>query len=175
MKFDPHQVFRLVHIALGFAAFFFGAGAILLPKFSAKSSWHRWIGRSYAVAMLGSTAISIPLAIAEGSIFLLVIGLLTFVWVVGGWIALRRLRAQVIGKRISPSSRLRLHITLMGSSYIAAWTAFLVNVRPLGGGVVWMIMYAIAPSIIGSYLIARATARLSNLSRTRTVKLGSRS
>jgi len=55
-------------------------------------------------------------------------------------------------------------INLMGSSYIAAWTAFLINVQPLGGGTLLFTLYIAVPSIVGSVAIAWAIARNGRLS-----------
>ncbi len=167
MSAELHAVLRTVHIVLGAAGFVLGAAAVLLPKFSRKSFFHRWVGRSYAVSMLAMAGISVPLSIADQNVFLLVIGLLTLGWVAAGWVALRRAKKTATGRRLSPSGRLRWHVTWMGSSYIAAWTAFLVNVRPVGSDLPLMIVYSILPSIVGSILIARTTARLANPRKTK--------
>lgn len=167
MSVELHGVLRVVHIVLGAAGFFLGAAAVLLPKFSRKSFFHRWVGRSYAVSMLIMAAVSVPLSIADQNVFLLVIGLLTLGWVTAGWISMRRVKKAGLGRRLSPSSQLRWHVTWMGSSYIAAWTAFLVNVRPVGSSLPLMIIYSVLPSIVGSILIARTTARLTNTRKSR--------
>src|SRR5690348_293418 len=120
-----HLVLRAIHIVLGFGSFGLGAVVALFPKFGANSAWHRRLGRIYAVCMLGMAAISVPLAWRMGNAVLFTIGLLTLGWVTGGWLAIRAVRAA----RSAGSRRrllLHLHLSLMGSSYIAAWTAFLV-------------------------------------------------
>lgn len=157
---ELHTPFRIIHITLGFAGFVLGAVAIFLPKFTRRAVWHRRVGRAYAVAMLVMSAAALPPAIANGDIFLFVIGVLTLGWVAVGWIAIRRARSAGAGSR-GPLDlrRLRTHYTLMGSSYIAAWTAFLVNVQPLGETGPIMVVYAIAPTVVGSYLIARTSLR----------------
>jgi hypothetical protein len=150
-----------LHIALGACGFVLGAFAVALPKFGHGSVRHRWTGRAYAVCMLSMAFLSIPLSLRQSDGLLLVIGLLTIGWAAGGWIALRRaLRV----RHASPQAfagMLRIHVIMMGSSYIAAWTAFLVNVRPLGGGSAVSWLYILAPTIAGSLLIARATAGLA--------------
>jgi hypothetical protein len=172
MTVELHPILRMLHIVLGAAGFILGAAAILLPKFSKKSVWHRWIGRAYAVSMIAMALISIPLSIWGDNLFLLVIGIVTLFWVVGGWVALRRVRrSHPGGKPLPASDRLRWHVTWMGSSYIAAWTAFLVNVRPIGAELPWMIFYSIAPSIVGSFLIARTIVRLTNQRRRNAERL----
>lgn len=157
---DWQSVARGVHIVLGFSGFVLGAAAILSPKFGAGSNRHRWVGRAYAVCMLGMALVSLPLSLVESDYFLLIIGLLTLGWVVVGWRALRTYvkPAAERGGR-SKASLLRIHVTSMGSSYIGAWTAFLVNVEPFGSGGLLPAFYWIAPSIIGSVLIARTTSR----------------
>ena len=155
------QVMLVVHIALGFCAFVLGAVAVGAPKFGRANRWHRWPGRAYALCMVGMAALSVPLSLQSGNRVLLIIGLLTLVWAAGGWIAIR------LALRVRRSSRhrfagmLRMHVVLMGSSYIAAWTAFLVNVRPLGGGPSLFWLYALGPTVIGTVFITRATARVA--------------
>ena len=153
------SIILTLHVALGFAGFMLGALAIALPKFGLSSRWHRRVGRTYAVCMVGMASLSVPLSLRANDFFLLVIGLLTLSWVAGGWIALR------LALRVRESDRhrfatlLRTHIVLMASSYIAAWTAFLVNVRPLGSAPLLFWVYAVGPSVIGTVLISRASAR----------------
>ena len=164
MAFDLHPILRILHIVLGFVGLFSGTAAILLPKFNKRSGLHRWVGRTYAVSMIGMGLTAIPLSIWGESIFLLVIGIVTLFWVIAGWAALRRVRRSLPGA-IPASMRLRWHVTWMSSSYIAAWTAFLVNVRSLGDGLAWMIFYSAVPSIIGTVLIGRTLARFTNQRR----------
>ena len=163
MTIELHPTLRILHIVLGFAGLLTGAAAVLLPKFRKTAVWHRWVGRVYAVSMIGMSVISIPISIWSENTVLLVIGIVTLLWVIGGWVALRRVRKTQPGRgQIKASTRLRWHVTWMSSSYIAAWTAFLVNVRPVGDSLPWMIVYGSLPSIIGSLLIARTLARLTN-------------
>ena len=106
--------------------------------------------------------LSIPLSVRQGNWLLLIIGVLTLLWVIGGWWALcRSLRARAAGEAQEAGLWLGRHINLMGSSYIAAWTAFLVNVQPLGGGGVLFALYIAVPSVVGSVAIARAMAKHS--------------
>jgi hypothetical protein len=158
---ETYSVMRVLHIALGFGGFVFGAVAIALPKFGRNAPWHRWIGRTYAVCMLGMALLSLPLSMRENDFFLLTIGVLTLSWVAGGWIALRRaLRARYVNPQVF-ARMLRTHIALMGSSYIAAWTAFLVNVRPLGNDPLLFWLYALGPTIVGTVFLSRASARFA--------------
>ncbi len=155
-----HTVLRAAHILFGMGGFLLGAFAIFLPKFGRNSRWHRLVGRGYGVNMVGMGVLSIPLSVRQGDWLLLVIGVLTLFWVVGGWWALRRLlRARSAGQPEAASLWLGRHINLMGSSYIAAWTAFLVNVQPLGGGALLFTLYIAVPSIVGSIAIRQAITR----------------
>ena len=150
------------HVALGFAGFILGAIALSLPKFGRASRWHRLAGRAYSVCMLGMAALSVPLALRANDYLLLIIGLLTLGWVAGGWVALRlALRARE-SNRQTFARMLRMHIILMSSSYIGAWTAFLVNVRPLGSGPLLFWGYALGPTLVGTVFITRASARFAN-------------
>lgn len=161
MPGDTHAIMLALHIALGFSGFVLGAVAIALGKFGRQAYRHRWVGRLYTVAMLGMALLSVPLSLIQNDYFLLSIDLLTLAWVVGGWIALRqalRVRStnrQLFGKLI------QTHIIFMGSSYIAAWTAFLVNARPLGEHALVFWLYALGPSVIGTLLITRSAARFA--------------
>ena len=159
MSQEMHLMMRVAHILLGFGGFVLGALAVTLPKFGPAAAWHRWVGRVYTVCMLTMAALSVPLSLRQGNYLLLLIGLLTLSWVAGGWIALGlRRRACREGKQALATSLLLTHIILMGSSYLSAWTAFLINVHPLGAGSVVFWLYALGPTLIGTLLIRR-TAR----------------
>ena len=159
MVLEIYSLILILHIALGFGGFILGAIALALPKFGRTSRWHRRVGRAYALCMVGMAVLSLPLSLGENDYFLLVIGLLTLGWVTGGWIALRlALRARQ-SNRQTFATMLRTHIILMGSSYIAAWTAFLVNVRPLGSAPLLFWVYALGPTVVGTVFISRASAR----------------
>ncbi len=158
MSTEMHLWMRLAHITCGFIGFGLGILAIVLPKFGRKALWHRWIGRVYAIFMLVMAVLSVPLSLRGSDVFLLIIGLLTLSWVAGGWIALRlSLKAQHSGQSLRANRWLLTHIALMGSSYIGAWTAFLVNVRPFGNTSTIFWFYALGPTIIGTIFIRRAT------------------
>lgn len=160
MSFPLHTVMLAVHVLLGLGGFVLGGLALLLPKFGPRSRGHRLVGRAYAVSMLGMSLLSIPLAAGQGDVLLLVIGVLTLLWVALGWGALLRfLRVRARGQREAAGRWLGWHINLMGSSYIAAWTAFLVNVEPLGSHPALFAAYVAVPSLVGSVLIARALRR----------------
>jgi hypothetical protein len=159
MGLEAQSTILTLHIALGFAGFMLGAIAIALPKFGRTIRWHRRAGRAYALCMLGMGVLSVPLSLRANDYFLLIIGLLTLAWVAGGWIALRLALRARRANRHTFATMLRTHIVLMGSSYIAAWTAFLVNVRPLGGAPLLFWVYALGPTVIGTVFISRASAR----------------
>lgn len=165
MSFPLHTVMLVVHVLLGLGGFVLGGLALILPKFGARSRGHRLVGRAYAVSMLGMSLLSVPLAASQGNVLLLVIGVLTVLWVALGWGALFQfLRARARGQPETAGRWLGGHINLMGSSYIAAWTAFLVNVEPLGTHPALVTAYVALPSLVGSVLIARAIRRQGRVS-----------
>ena len=160
MSPEMHLMMRVTHIMLGFGGFVLGSLTLALPKFGRAAALHRWSGRVYGVCMLAMAGLSVPLSLRRGDYFLLTIGLLTLSWVAGGWIALGlRRRALREAKQALAANLLLTHIALMGSSYIGAWTAFLVNVRPLGTGLLVFWLYALGPTLIGTLLIRRTTRR----------------
>lgn len=159
IELEVQAIILTVHIALGFGGFMLGAIAITLPKFGRTSRWHRQVGRAYALCMVGMAALAVPLSLWTNDYFLLSIGLLTLGWVAGGWVALRLALRVRESNRQTFAIRLRTHIILMGSSYIAAWTAFLVNVHPLGSTPFLFWVYTLGPTVIGTVFISRATAR----------------
>jgi hypothetical protein len=156
---DWNAAARWVHVLTGYGAFGFGLVAALLPKFGRGATWHRWIGRGYATCMLISSGLSIPIAARVGNTVLLVIGLLTFPAAAAAWIAIRRRRSP----NTSAAARRRLlrsHMVLMGASYIAAWTAFLLNNPIFGDGTPWhRYFYMFGPTVIGSAAISIAAHR----------------
>ena len=148
-----------LHVITGSLGFALGIGALLLPKFGLKAVWHRVVGRVYGMVMLIMSILSIPLAVQSQSTVLLVLGIFTLALVSGGW-------AAIWGWRGAPNAyqkrrTLRRHIILMSASYIGAWTAFLVNVQPLGGGSPLFWFYALGPTLVGIVLIARRVRQLS--------------
>ena len=117
--------------------------------------------------MLTMAALSVPLSLHQGNYLLLTIGLLTLSWVAGGWIALGlRRRACREGKQALATSLLLTHIILMGSSYLSAWTAFLINVRPLGTDPMVIWLYALGPTLIGTLLIRRTARHYAHATST---------
>lgn len=156
---NPTDPMLLLHVLSGSAGFLLGAGALLLPKFGPRAALHRSVGRAYAAAMLLMSVLSIPLALRQGDALLLVIGVVTLGWVAGGVQAIRARRGHP--DRARAGALLSRHVLFMGSSYIGAWTAFLVNVEPLGEGGALFWLYALGPTVIGSVLIARRLRGLS--------------
>lgn len=146
-------VAKWVHIGLGGAGFVLGLVALAAPKFGRWRVVHRLAGRTYAVAMLGMAALSVPLAVSLGSPPLVVIGCLTLVAVALGWHAVRVVRAGGAGH--NAHRLLRRHVTLMGASYIAAWTAFLLTNPVFATGNWWDDpLHRYGPTVVGSGLIA---------------------
>lgn len=167
---NPHDLMLGVHILMGAGGFLLGLAALLLPKFGPRALWHRRVGRVYAVCMLIMGALSVPLAWQGGSVVLFVIGWLTLGWVGGGWWAIRRaVASRRAGNTEGAAKWLQTHVTLMGSSYIGAWTAFLLNVEPLGAGGTVFWVYALGPTVLGTVLIARSNRRLQVRGVTRAV------
>ncbi|MEF2280139.1 DUF2306 domain-containing protein [Deinococcus sp. YIM 134068] len=167
---NPHDLMLGVHVLAGAGGFLLGLAALLLPKFGPRAVWHRRVGRVYAVCMLLMAVLSVPLAWQGGSVLLLVIGLLTLGWVGVGWWAIWRMRAaRRAGNAGRAAGWLQTHVTMMGSSYIGAWTAFLVNVEPLGQGGVAFWLYALGPTVLGTVLIARSNSRLQGQRVARAV------
>jgi uncharacterized membrane protein YozB (DUF420 family) len=154
---------RWLHIGLGTLGFVLGLAAALLPKAGKNRAWHRNVGRTYAAAMLISAGLSVPLAIGLGSTVLFVVGVLTFLSLVLGWRAIVIVRS---GRAAHRSKRLlRRHIALMGSSYIAAWTAFvLTNPIITVPGPLNRPLHLFGPTVIGSFFIARSIRRWAPLS-----------
>ena len=158
---DWQPLGRQLHIGLGASGFGLGLIALLVPKFGPRCVWHRVVGRMYAVAMLGMAALSVPLAVRLGSGVLLVIGVLTLAAVTFGWLAIRQFQ-----KGPPRFGRLRRHVILMGASYIAAWTAFLLTNPIVRLGDPWdRPLHMLGPTVVGTVLI---TVALRRLRRTRS-------
>ena len=149
---------RWLHIGLGTAGFVLGAIAVLAPKWGRAGTVHRYVGRVYAVCMLGMAALSVPLAVGLGSNILFVIGVLTFAAVAFGWRAIRLVARG--GATVDRGRLLRRHVTLMGASYISAWTAFLLTnpILRIDPSVDrWVHMFG--PAVIGGALISYTLRR----------------
>ncbi|MGL4424065.1 MAG: DUF2306 domain-containing protein [Gemmataceae bacterium] len=150
---DIHLIARWLHIGLGGCGFVLGMIAVLAPKFGARRRVHRFAGRAYAIAMILSTGLSIPLAFRMGNRILFIIGILTTIAVILGWWAIRLLRTK--SARLSPGRALKVHLQLMCGSYIAAWTAFLLTNPIFAIGSQWdTTIHMFGPTVVGSILIA---------------------
>ncbi|MEZ6142695.1 MAG: hypothetical protein R3B84_19205 [Zavarzinella sp.] len=150
MAADIHQIARWLHIASGTGGFVLGFLVACAPKFGPLGRFHRYLGRLYAICMLLMAILSIPLAYRLGSEILLIIGVLTTLAILFGWQAIRTFKS---GKASLRS--LRRHIILMGASYIAAWTAFLLTNPVLATGQ-WFDphLHRYGPTVVGTLLIS---------------------
>lgn len=149
---DLARIARWLHIGMGSVGFVLGLIAIIAPKYGPRRFIHVYVGRIYAIAMLGMAILSVPLAWRLGSTPLLVIGTLTVLAVALGWRAIRIVRA---GQAGGQTRRLmRRHVILMGSSYIAAWTAFLLT-NPLFAMGEWWDgpVHRFGPTVVGTLII----------------------
>ncbi|MFI7282124.1 hypothetical protein ACIBOV_17880 [Micromonospora chersina] len=142
-----HTVLVAVHAASGTAGLLLALPVLLAPK---RRGRHTLLGRAYAGAAVGLSLSAFGLFADDPARLwgLAVLGALTLGWLVGGlWFARRRpARLGGRGWRI-------WHLNLMGSTVIAFVTGFAVQMT--GGHLAaWL-----APTVLGSLLIARATAR----------------
>ncbi|MFE9959763.1 hypothetical protein [Micromonospora sp. NPDC005299] len=142
-----HTVLVVLHAASGTVGLLLALPVLLAPK---RRGRHTLLGRVYAGAAVGLSLSAFGLfAYDPGRLWgLAVLGALTLGWLVGGlWFARRRPRG--LGGR---GWRI-WHFNLMGSTVIAFVTGFAVQMT--GGHLVaWL-----APTVLGSLLIARTTAR----------------
>lgn len=133
-----------VHIAAGSLGLLVGPFAMLAPK---RRGRHPNLGRVYqgSTAALCLSAFGL-VAYRPGLWWLGVIAAATWAAALGGWWVARR----------RPPGWVVWHLNLMCSSYISFVTAFLAVNLGLGSPVAW-----IAPTLVGTPLIARANARVS--------------
>ncbi|MFU8870572.1 hypothetical protein [Micromonospora sp. SL4-19] len=142
-----HTVLVVIHAASGTVGLLLAVPVLLAPK---RRGRHTLLGRIYAGAAVGLSLSAFGLfAYHPARLWgLALLGALTLGWLVGGlWFARRRPR--VMGGR---GWRI-WHLNLMGSTVIAFVTGFAVQMSD-GHLVAWL-----APTVVGSFLIARATAR----------------
>jgi hypothetical protein len=131
------------HIAAGATGLLLGPLAMRAPK---QRGRHTQLGRAYqaATAVLCATAVGMALLDFGALWWLGLIGVATEAAALGGWwTASRRFRGW-----------LPVHLQLMCGSYISFVTAFLVV--NWSSPIAWVL-----PTIIGSPLIALATARVT--------------
>ncbi|MDG4802834.1 hypothetical protein [Micromonospora sp. WMMD980] len=137
----------LIHAACGATGLLLALPVLLASK---RRGRHTRLGWAYTVATLGLSLSAFGLfALDPARLWgLAVLGTLTLGWLVGGvWIARRRPpRLGARGWRI-------WHLNLMGSTVIAFVTGFAVEMTD-GNLIAWF-----APTVVGSVLIARVTAR----------------
>jgi hypothetical protein len=137
-----HTVLLVIHVAAGSLGLVVGPLAMLAPK---RPRRHPWLGRCYVVLTAALCLSAVGLAALDPAVWWLgVIGVLTLAAAAGGWWVRRR----------RFSGWLVWHINLMCGSYISFVTAFLIVNLGLGSVIAW-----VAPTVVGSALIARATVR----------------
>ncbi|MFF5176012.1 hypothetical protein ACFY3U_25770 [Micromonospora sp. NPDC000089] len=142
-----HTVLVVIHAVSGATGLLLALPVVLAPK---RRGRHTLLGRVYAGAAvtLSLSAFGLFAYDPAGLWGLALLGALTLSWLVGGlWFARRRPAG--LGRR---GWRV-WHLNLMGSTIIAFVTGFAVQTTH-GNLVAWL-----APTVVGSALIARATAR----------------
>jgi hypothetical protein len=140
-----HTVLLVIHAVSGATGLLLAGPVLLAPK---RRGRHTLLGRAYAVTAVGLSLSAFGLfAYRPAELWgLAVLGALTLGWLIGGlWFARRR----PLGGR---GWRI-WHLNLMGSTVIAFVTGFAVQMTN-GNLVAWL-----APTLVGSALIARRTAR----------------
>jgi hypothetical protein len=160
---DLHAAGRWLHLASGFAAVGLGLAVMLLPKFGRFAGWHRWAGRLYAALIAAAASLGAALAYRRSNTYLTILGGVTFAVVAAGWLAALSARAATArGDRRTAADRLRLHIILMGASYVGAWSGFFAT-NPVFGtdSDAILLVYVFGPSIVGAVVIARSAMRLN--------------
>jgi hypothetical protein len=135
-------VLLVLHIAAGTAGLLLVVPVLFVPK---RRGWHPWLGRSYlgCTALLCLSAYGLVVYDPARLWPFVLIGTGTLACAAGGlWFALRR-----------PRGWTAPHLSLMSSSAISFVTAFalqMTHFNPLA----WIL-----PTVIGTPLIARRTAR----------------
>ena len=137
-----HTFVIMVHVTAGSLGLLVGPAAMLVPK---RPGRHPWLGRAYQGLTAALCLSAFGLVGYKPSLWWLgVIGAVTWAAALGGWWVRRR----------RFNGWLPWHIGLMCGSYISFATAFLVVNLGLGSPLAW-----IAPTVVGTPLIARATVR----------------
>ncbi|MGW5666695.1 hypothetical protein [Micromonospora sp. NPDC003776] len=137
----------VIHALSGISGLLLALPVLLAPK---RRGRHTRLGWAYAASALGLSLSALGLFALEPARLwgLAVLGALTLGWLIGGlWIARRRPR------RLGARGWRIWHLNLMGSTVIAFVTGFAVQMTD-GNLIAWL-----APTVIGSALIARRTAR----------------
>lgn len=144
-----HAVYLVLQVAGGAAGLLLAGPVLLAPK---RRGRHTALGRVYLVALAAMTVTAVALAAADPARLaaLAVIAVLTLAAALAGvWLVRSR-------PRLPGRGWLGWHLTLMCGSVISFVTAFAVVTT---GGAWWS--WAL-PSLVGSPLIARRTARLTS-------------
>jgi hypothetical protein len=142
-----HGVVIAVHVIAGSLGLLLAGPVLFAPK---RPGWHTVLGRTYAVAAVALCLSAFWMVAGEPRrLFGLgILGVLTLCWVAAGvWIA--RYKPRLSG----PGAWRIWHLNLMSSSVISFVTAFAVQVAD-GHWLAWIL-----PTVVGSPLIARRTAR----------------
>ncbi|MEU5938285.1 hypothetical protein ABZ807_03695 [Micromonospora sp. NPDC047548] len=142
-----HPLLVVIHAVSGTAGLLLALPVLLAPK---RRGRHTLLGRVYAGAAVGLSLSAFGLFAYDPARLwgLALLGGLTLGWLVGGlWFARRRPTG--LGGR---GWRI-WHLNLMGSTVIAFVTGFAVQMTD-GNLIAWL-----APTVIGSALIARRTTR----------------
>lgn len=132
----------VVHILSGSLGLLVGPAAMIAPK---RPGWHPRLGLAYQALVAALCVSAVGLAVEKPALWWLgVIAAATWAAALTGWwTRRRRFPGWVLW-----------HIGLMCGSYISLVTAFLVVNLGLASVVAW-----VAPTVIGSPLIALATVR----------------
>jgi hypothetical protein len=137
-----HGFVLIVHVVAGGLGLLVGPIAMLAPK---RPGRHPRLGYAYQALTAVLCLTAFGLVVYQPALWWLgVIGAATWGTALGGWWARRR----------RFDGWLAWHIGLMCGSYISFVTAFLVVNLGLGSPLAW-----VAPTLIGTPLIARATIR----------------
>ncbi|MFB9237279.1 hypothetical protein ACFFWC_17235 [Plantactinospora siamensis] len=156
-----HAILLVVHIVSGLTGLLLALPVLLAPK---RRGRHTALGRAYAVAATGLSLSAYGLfAYRPRELFgLAILGTLTLGWLLGGlWFARRR-------PRLMGGRGWRIwHLNLMGSTVISFVTGFAVQTTH-GNLIAWL-----APTVLGSALIARRTAREVTAGRRTTLPIPS--